>query len=179
MTSTAASALRRLYFIRFGFAIAWAVALGVTASSLTPISVALLVLYPLFDAAAAIVDFRTSDATGPRAALVLNLGLSAATAAALAFAVASGIPAVLITWGAWAIAAGIVQLVVAIKRYRLGGQWPMILSGGLSTFAGTSFILMASGPDASMTALAGYAAVGGIFFLASAIRLGRSGRVAA
>jgi hypothetical protein len=173
LPATAAGALRRLYFIRFGFAIAWAAGLALTASSLTPVSIAPLVLYPLFDAVAAVVDFRTSDPTGPRAALGVNLALSLATAVALAFAVASGIPAVLVTWGVWAIAAGVVQLIVAIRRYRLGGQWAMILSGGLSTFAGTAFIFMSGSSSASLSALAGYATVGGIFFLVSAIRLGR------
>ncbi|WP_030160512.1 membrane protein [Glycomyces sp. NRRL B-16210] len=172
--TTTAGALRRLYFVRFGFAIAWAIALALTAASLTPISIALLVVYPLFDAAAAVVDFRTSDPTGPRAALRVNLTLSLATAVALAVAVTSGIPAALVAWGVWAITAGVVQLVVAIRRRRLGGQWAMIFSGGLSTFAGTGFILMASGPEPSLTGLAGYATVGGVFFLVSAIRLGRN-----
>ena len=34
--------------------------------------------------------------------------------------------------------AGIVQSIVAIGRYRLGGQWAMILSGGISALAGAS-----------------------------------------
>ncbi|GAA2263944.1 membrane protein [Glycomyces scopariae] len=178
-TAAAPAALRRLYFVRFGFALVWAAALALTAASLGPVSIALLLLYPLFDAAAAVVDFRTSDPEAPRALLGVNLTLSLATAAGLAFAVASGIPAALVTWGAWAIAAGVVQLVVAIRRYRLGGQWAMILSGGLSTFAGTGFILMSSGDNASLSALAGYATVGGIFFLVSAVRLGSRVKAAA
>lgn len=83
---------------------------------------------------------------------------------------ASGIPGVLRICGAWAITAGIVQLVVAVLRYRLGGQWPMILSGGISVLAGISFIAMSKG---SLTTVAGYARLGGIFFLISAIRLHR------
>jgi uncharacterized membrane protein HdeD (DUF308 family) len=55
----------------------------------------------------------------------------------------------------------------------MGGQWPMILSGGLSVLAGSSFVAMASAPDPSLAALAGYATVGGIFFLVSALRLRR------
>ncbi|WP_206032256.1 hypothetical protein [Rhodococcus sp. A14] len=65
------------------------------------------------------------------------------------------------------------QLIVAIRRYRLGGQWAMILSGGLSTIAGASFILQAAGAHASLTNIAGYATLGGIFFQISAIRLHR------
>jgi hypothetical protein len=49
----------------------------------------------------------------------------------------------------------------------------MILSGGISVVAGTSFILQASADGASLTNLAGYALLGGIFFLVSALRLGR------
>ncbi len=54
------------------------------------------------------------------------------TAVGVAVAGASGIPAVLRVWGAWAIAAGLVQLVVGVTRRAMGGQWPMIISGGLS-----------------------------------------------
>ena len=64
-----------------------------------------------------------------------------------------------------------IQLAVGVSRRRLGAQWPMILSGGISTLAGTSFILQAAGDDASLRSLAGYALLGGIFFLISAMRL--------
>ncbi|HEY3562348.1 MAG TPA: hypothetical protein VGL05_33005, partial [Kribbella sp.] len=76
-------------------------------------------------------------------------------------------------WGVWAITAGIVQLFVAILRYRLGGQWAMILSGGISVLAGGNFLLSAGKPDPSLTTVAGYAILGGIFFLVSAVRLQR------
>ena len=144
-----------------------------TASTLTPVSIALVVIYPLFDLAAAVVDFRTSGAARQRVPLYINMALSLLTALGLAVAVTSGIPDVLRVWGAWAITAGIVQLIVAILRYRLGGQWAMILSGGISALAGTSFILQAGGANASLTTVGGYAVLGGIFFLISAIRLHR------
>ena len=82
-------------------------------------------------------------------------------------------PAVLVVWGAWAITAGIVQLVVAVPRRALGGQWPMILSGAISVLAGAGFVVRSSGSSASLTALAGYATLGGVFFLVSALRLQR------
>ena len=72
------------------------------------------------------------------------------------------------------IASGLVQLIVAVVRRKMGGQWPMILSGGISVLAGGSFIAGASAPDPSLTNVAGYAVLGGIFFLVSAIRLGRA-----
>ncbi|EGD44913.1 integral membrane protein [Nocardioidaceae bacterium Broad-1] len=170
--------LPKLYFVRFGFAIVWAVLVALTASTVGPVSIALLVIYPLFDVVAAVVDFRTSGASGPRVLLYVNMALSLLTAVGVAVAATSGIPGVLRVWGAWAITAGLVQLFVAVRRYRLGGQWAMILSGGISTFAGTGFILMAAGPNASLTGLAGYATLGGIFFLISAVRLRqRAGKV--
>jgi uncharacterized membrane protein HdeD (DUF308 family) len=140
-----------LYYVRFAFAIGWAGLLAVTASTLAPVSVGLLVMYPLFDLAAAVFDFRSTGATPPRRLLYLNMALSLLTAIALAVAVASGIPSVLRVWGAWAITAGIVQLIVAIQRHRLGGQRALILSGVISAIAGASFIVMASGPKASLT----------------------------
>lgn len=173
VTETRPDHLRRLYSARFAFAVVWAGLFAVTASDLNPISVVLLVLYPLVDLAAATYDVRSSDATRPRRALHLNMALSLVTAIALAVAAASGVPDVLRVWGAWAIAAGAVQVVVAVRRMRLGGQWAMVLSGGISAVAGTAFVLMAAGADASLTSLAGYATLGGIFFLVSAARLHR------
>lgn len=164
-----ASALRRLYFVRAGFAIVWAAALLTTATDLGPVAVTLLVLYPLFDVAAAVVDARSSRAPG----LYVNIAVSLLATAGVAVAATSGIPAVLRVWGAWAIVSGLVQLYVGITRRGLGGQWPMILSGGLSVLAGASFIVMASAGDPTLANLAGYATVGGIFFLVSAIRLAR------
>ncbi|RZT17169.1 hypothetical protein EV649_4706 [Kribbella sp. VKM Ac-2569] len=166
-------ALRTLYYVRFGFAVVWAVLMMAIAKKINPGATALLVIYPLFDVAAAVIDFRSSGTTRPKAPLYVNMALSLLTAIGLAVAAGSGIPSVLRVWGAWAITAGIVQLVVAILRYRLGGQWAMILSGGISVLAGSSFILMAGGPKASLTNVAGYAILGGIFFLISAIRLQR------
>jgi uncharacterized membrane protein HdeD (DUF308 family) len=106
--------------------------------------------------------------------LYVNMALSLLTTAALAIAAASGIPAVLRVWGAWAITAGIVQLIVAIGRRGLGGQWAMILSGSISALAGTSFIIQANSSDPSLTNIAGYAVAGGVFFLISALRLPRA-----
>jgi uncharacterized membrane protein HdeD (DUF308 family) len=169
-----ASALRRLYFVRFGFALIWAVALFLTASSIGPVSATLLVIYPLFDVGAAIVDARSSRASRSAIGLYVNIATSLIAAVGLVFAVTSGIPAVLQVWGVWAVLAGLVQLVVALRRRTLGGQWAMIASGTISTVAGISFFLQASAPHASLSNMAGYALLGGIFFLVSAVRLSRS-----
>lgn len=52
----------------------------------------------------------------------------------------------------------------------------MILSGGISVLAGAAFALQSSGASASLVGLAGYATLGGIFFLVSAIRLSRTAK---
>ncbi|GIH24883.1 membrane protein [Acrocarpospora phusangensis] len=169
-------ALRNLYLVRFGFALVWAALLSLTGPDSGPAGVALLVIYPLFDVAAAIIDLRSSKTARPAAALYVNLALSLLTAIGLAATATSGVPAVLRVWGVWAITAGIVQLIVAVSRRSLGGQWAMILSGALSTIAGTVFILQAGTPTASLTTLAGYATVGGVFFLISALRLHRTAK---
>ncbi|WP_040907137.1 hypothetical protein [Streptomyces griseoflavus] len=51
-----------------------------------------------------------------------------------------------------------------------------IASGGISTLAGASFFAQAGKEGASLSGLAGYAFLGGVFFLASALRLGRAGK---
>jgi uncharacterized membrane protein HdeD (DUF308 family) len=163
--------LRNLYYVRFVFAVLWAGLLALTASTLNPASIALLVIYPLFDVTAAFIDIRSSGTARPKKPLYITMALSLLAAIGLAAAATSGIPDALKVWGVWAIAAGIVQLTVAILRYRLGGQWAMILSGTISALAGTSFILQADDVNAPLTPLAGYAVLGGVFFLISAIRL--------
>ncbi|MBB6553625.1 hypothetical protein [Nonomuraea rubra] len=172
-----ASALRRLYFVRFAFAIVWAALMFITKGQLGPLGIALIVLYPLFDVAAAIVDARSSRATGPALGLYVNIAISLLAAVGLAIAAASsGVPGALLVWGVWAVVSGLVQLVVGVVRRRMGGQWPMILSGGISVLAGASFVMGASAPNPSLTNVAGYAVLGGIFFLVSALRLGRAAK---
>jgi uncharacterized membrane protein HdeD (DUF308 family) len=163
-----------LYFVRSGFAVVWAALVFATASSIGPVSATLLVLYPLFDVAAAIVDARSSRASRSVAGLYVNIAISSLAAIGLVVAVTSGIPAVLRVWGVWAIVAGLVQLIVGVTRRKLGGQWAMIASGAISILAGTSFYAQASGDAPMLSSVAGYAVLGGIFFLVSALRLGRA-----
>ncbi|TJZ98868.1 hypothetical protein, partial [Actinacidiphila oryziradicis] len=130
-----ASALRRLYFVRFAFAIVWALVMFTMAEEISPVAAVLLVLYPLFDVGAAVVDARSSRTTGSPVLLYVNMAVSLVAAVGVGVACASGIPAVLGVWGAWAVVAGLVQLFVAVPRRKLGGQWPMILSGAISVLA--------------------------------------------
>ncbi|MET8251177.1 hypothetical protein [Micromonospora sp. NPDC005197] len=174
--STTAAVLRRLYFGRFAFAIVWAAVTFPLAQHLNPLTVALLVLYPLFDVAAAIVDVRASRATGSPTLLYVNVAISLLAAVGLGIAGASGIPAVLRVWGAWAVVAGLVQLIVGVTRRKMGGQWPMIISGGISVIAGGSFFAAASADNPALTNAIGYAIPGAIFFLIAAIRLGRAAK---
>lgn len=170
------AALRKLYFVRFAFAVVWAALLFTTADTLGPLSATLLVLYPLFDVACAVVDSRSARANdGPVRGLYANIALSTLTAIGLAVAATSGTPAVLRVWGVWAVTAGLVQLVVGAARHRMGGQWAMIASGAISTLAGASFFAQAGKDDATLGNLAGYAVLGGVFFLVSALRLQRAG----
>lgn len=166
-------ALRRLYLARFAFALLWAALLLPNAAEVGPLTAALLVLYPLVDLAAAVIDARSSRATGVPPGLYATIVLGGFAAVGLVVALGSGVPAVLRVWGAWAVLAGVAQLVVALRRRAAGGQGAMIASGSLSVVAGASFVLMASGGEASLTGVAGYALLGGVFFLVSALRLGR------
>lgn len=170
--TTTAPTLRRLYFVRFGFAIVWALVMFTTTKHIGPLAATLLVVYPLFDAAAAVVDARASRGTRSPNLLYANIAVSLLAAVGLAVADASGIPAVLRVWGAWAIVAGLIQLIVGVTRRAMGGQWPMIVSGGISVLAGGSFIATASATNPALTNAVGYAIPGAIFFLISAIRLG-------
>jgi uncharacterized membrane protein HdeD (DUF308 family) len=168
-----APALRRLYLVRFGFALVWAILLFLTASNGSALTALLLVVYPVFDVAAAVVDVRAQRGGASRT-LVATITVSTLAAVGLAVALTSGIPAALRVWGAWAIVAGVLQLVVAVGRRRLGGQWAMVVSGALSVVAGTAFVVQSFAPGASVVTVAAYALLGGVFFLVSALRLGRA-----
>jgi uncharacterized membrane protein HdeD (DUF308 family) len=165
--------LRRLYFARFGFAIAWAALFAVTSSPFGSAALALAVLYPVFDVAAAAIDARSaSSIRRSTPALYVNMGVSAVAAVALAVVGTGDVGDVLVVWGAWAIASGAVQLAVGLQRRGQSGQYPVIFSGALSVVAGTSFLVSADSAT-SLGAIAGYAVLGGVFFLVSALRLGR------
>ncbi|WP_245594275.1 hypothetical protein [Actinospica robiniae] len=164
--------LSRLYFIRFAFALVWAVALFPSSKHTGgPLSV-LLVIYPLVDAAAVLWQLRAQGRTpGSGAAERINVVVSVLVAIALGWASSVSIADALAVWGVWAAASGITQLVTAVLRRSSGGQVPQILSGGISTLAGVSFLLQASKSPHDMSAVGGYAILGGIFFLISGLRL--------
>ena len=171
---TIASHLRRLYLARFAFALGWAVLFAINASPLTSVGFALAVAYPLVDVAALAVDARAAAAAGRSTkVLYLNIAFSAIAAIAL-LVVGKDVSDIFVVWGIWAVASGLTQLVVGIlRRNTLMGQGPMMASGAISVLAGGSFVATAQNGTA-LTGIAGYASLGGIFFLVAALRLGRS-----
>lgn len=165
--------LRRLYVARFVFAVAWAALLLTTSAGTGMLLAVLLVAYPLVDAAAVGWQLRSaSPDRGQRVAERANVAVSVVVAVALGWASTVSVAAVLGIWGAWAVAAGVPQLVAAWRTRRSGGQVPQILSGGISVLAGVSFAAMAARGADDLSGIAGYAVLGGIFFVISAIRLG-------
>lgn len=172
-----ARTLRRLYFTRFGFAVVWALLLAFVAPSIAPVLTLLLVVYPLVDAVSVFIELRASGtARRSRMSETLNVVVSILAAIALGWASFVSAGAVLAVWGAWAILAGATQLITGLSRRKLGGQWPVIFSGGLSVLVGFAFLAQGLGGANSVTSVAGYATLGGVLFLISAIRLTRAAR---
>ncbi|MET4385049.1 uncharacterized membrane protein HdeD (DUF308 family) [Bradyrhizobium sp. F1.4.3] len=165
--------LKSYYFIRAAFSVAWVVAAFVLAPSSAVIAGALLVLYPAWDAAANFADARRSGGLKQSRTQALNVVVSLVTTVAVLIALQMSMNRVLGVFGAWAILSGLLQLGTAIRRWKsFGAQWAMVLSGGQSALAGGFFIVQASTPAVpSIANVAGYAAVGALYFLVSAIWL--------
>lgn len=162
-------ALRRLYLARAVFAVVWAGAL-VAFHAKGPGTTTLLVVYALADAAAVAWQSRYAGAAGrPSGSEWANIAVSVAVAVALGVASSLSLRAALGVWGVWAVGAGVTQLLTALRRRRQGGQVAQMLSGGISVLAGLAFIAQAAGGADAIIGVAGYAAAGGVFFLASAL----------
>ena len=171
---SAVTALRGLYLVRATAAVAWAAAFAAIANGLDGPTVALLIAYPAIDVVASLYDARTQRSSGATTVQHVNAAISAAALVGLAAASAASSSAVLHVFGTWATVSGLVQLFVALRRRgRLGRQWAMLLSGGLSTLAGVSFNVAAASEDPKLSVLAGYAGLGGVLFLVSALLLRR------
>ncbi|MDH6258745.1 DUF308 domain-containing protein [Bradyrhizobium sp. BR13661] len=165
--------LKQYYFIRAAFSVAWVVAAFSVAPSSPAIAGALLVLYPAWDAAANFVDALRSGGLAQNRTQALNVFVSLATMIAVIAALQTSMNWVLGVFGAWAILAGLLQLGTAIRRWKsFGAQWAMVLSGAQSALAGGFFIFQATTPAVpSIADVAGYAGVGAIYFLVSAVWL--------
>jgi len=161
--------LRTYYFGRALFSITWIAA----AILLKDLSALLLVIYPLWDAAANLVDARVNGGLKNNPSQALNVAVSVITTLAVLVAVNNSSYAVLAVFGVWAIFSGLLQLYTGVRRWRhYGAQWVMILSGAQSALAG-GFMISRSIGSAVPTILdiAPYAGFGAFYFLLSAIWL--------
>ena len=181
-TPSSTVGISRLYLVRAVIALLWAGLFVATASgpltsdqTIPTFAVALLIIYPLIDVAASLVDARTSrhDTSRHASAQFLSAAISAVAAAAIAVAAGFGADAILRVFGIWALLTGLIQLILAVVRRRRGtpGQLAMMFSGSISAMAGIAFILMATEMELNLTGLAAYATAGAIFFLLAAWRL--------
>jgi len=125
----------------------------------------LLAAYPLIDVAASLASARRmAHAT----ALRVNATVSTIAAVGVgATALGSDAGATLTAFGAWAVVSGAIQFVLALRGTR---QVPLLISGGLSTLAGISFLSAAGMHDAHIAILGGYMAAGAVLYLVSARR---------
>ncbi|NEW75541.1 hypothetical protein [Streptomyces rhizosphaericus] len=182
--TTTPSGLRSLYLIRIAFSLIWVALVLTTSASLvstdrpTAIAAVLLIVYPLWDVIATLLERRmagTGSATNRVSSINMALGL--ATTAGMIIAVFSTVGRALLVFGVWALLAGAVQLIVAIRRRRtVGGQWPMIISGGQSVLAGATVAATSASATSSLSTVAGYSAFGAFWFLVSVIALSIRGR---
>lgn len=165
--------LKQYYFLRAAFSIAWVVAAVAAGPRSAGVASALLLLYPAWDAAANFVDALRSGGFTQNRTQALNVVVSLLTTIAALVALQVSMNGVLGVFGAWAILSGLLQLGTAIRRWKsFGAQWAMVLSGGQSALAGGFFIFKATMPAVpSIADVAGYAGVGAVYFLVSAIWL--------
>lgn len=170
-----AKSLRILYFVRAAFSISWVILVALLAKTSFGIAAALLIIYPAWDVVGTILDIRAQGSGTSKTPQYINAAISVITTVAVGLALQQGVPQALMVFGAWAILTGLIQLLLALRRRKLlGGQWPMIISGGQSILGGTSFILLAHDPTMGITSLAGYAAFGAFYYLLAAYRLGKT-----
>jgi uncharacterized membrane protein HdeD (DUF308 family) len=170
----------RVFLTRGVIAIAWAVVFAAVSHSLTTGVTAgagvLLVLYPLIDAVASLIDARSQHGSA-RQLLLANAGSSIVAAVALGVAATGGVSAVLAVFGVWAAVSGAAQLVTALRRRaELGKQWPMRLAGGVSVLLGVVYIAASTMANPMLSNLAIYAATGGVEFIIEAWLLARRRR---
>jgi uncharacterized membrane protein HdeD (DUF308 family) len=164
--------LLKLYAARAAFSLGWVALAFTIAPHSWAFAGTLLVIYPAWDALANFADARRSGGLATNRTQAINVAASVLAALAMAVAVGRGLGSVFLVFGTWAIVAGLMQLATAIGRWkRHGAQWPMTLSGLQSAVAGGLFVAQAEGPEPMLQRLAGYAAVGALYFAVSAVIL--------
>lgn len=167
-----ARSLRSLYYIRAAFSVIWVTLISIYSTSSPAITATLLIIYPIWDVAGTIADILINRGNGSLMPQYVNVAISSITAIAVGFALQQGVPQALIVFGIWAMLTGIIQLIMGLRRQKqLGGQWPMIISGGQSTIGGLSFIILANSPALGIASLAGYSAFGAFYYLLAAMSI--------
>ncbi|MFF3914272.1 DUF308 domain-containing protein [Streptomyces sp. NPDC001852] len=177
-TTTTPSGLRSLHLIRVAFSLIWVALVITTSASLvstdrpTAIAAVLLVIYPLWDAVATLLEHRMAGTGSTDRVGTTNVALGLATAAGMIAAVFSTIGTALLVFGVWALLSGAIQLVVAIRRRSsVGAQWPMVISGGQSVLAGATIAATSASATSNLSTIAGYSAFGAFWFLVSVVAL--------
>lgn len=166
------NSLRNFYFLRASVAFIWVALAFLSASAPMPVAGVLLVLYPLWDAVANVIDARRSGGLQANPGQKFNALTSLITAVCMAVAVTlQGNMGGVLVFGIWALLAGLFQLAVGIRRRKLGGQVFMMISGAQSALAGVVFSIQAFHAAPGIAQLAPYAAFGGIYFLLSGLWL--------
>ena len=165
------SVSRQVTVTRAGLALGWAAALVVAVGDKVPTTdtelpaAAAFVLssYPLIDVIASLVGAKFADTR----VLRINAAVSAFAVVGISIAAfGSDAGSTLAAFGVWAAGSGAIQFGMALHRRRAhGGQLPMIISGGLSTLAGLSFVVASRNSEAKLAALAGYMAFGAVLYL--------------
>ncbi|MCO5731610.1 DUF308 domain-containing protein [Rhizobium sp. SSA_523] len=165
--------LKQYYFTRAAFSVLWVTAALTVGQTSFAVAAALLVVYPAWDAAANAVDAVRSGGFAANRSQAINVTASLVMTIAVILALTMSMNWVLGAFGLWAIFSGLLQLGTALRRWKTsGGQWAMVLSGGQSAVAGALFIFQAQMPqEPSISTVAGYAGVGALYFLVSAIWL--------
>lgn len=165
--------LTRYYFARAAFSVVWVGAAVALADSASAVVAALLLIYPAWDAIANVVDAQRNGGLRRNPTQAFNAIVSTVTTVLVGISLTTSMNDVLRVFGVWAALSGLLQLATAVRRWKTyGAQWPMILSGAQSTFAGVMFLVQASAPEAPhITAIAPYAAFGAFYFLVAAIWL--------
>lgn len=181
--ASTAGSLRTLYFVRAAFSVVWVILVFVLASTVTTAAkpsvaaVILLTIYPLWDALATVADIRATPSATTHLPQFINIAAGVIAAVAIFISTLSSLTPALIVFGVWAFLSGGFQLLLALRRRTpVGGQWPMIISGGLSVLAGISFVVTAGAPKTGLTTLGGYSAFGAFWYLLGAILLIRAAR---
>jgi hypothetical protein len=170
--------LGRIYLARVAVAFIWVVAVGRVGLSARPgaavsvLAALLLVAYPAADLVASIADARTDAGGRATAAQRANAAVDAVAVVAIAVAASAGLRATMDAFAGWAVLSGAIQIVVAGRRLgRLRGQWLMLISGGGSIFAGTTFVDWSRSPSAALHTLAQYSTGGALWYGLTAVWL--------